>query len=401
MICNLCRSLSSFDYDKSLPKILELLKSDNVHVARSAIGFVRNSGKPEDASIYRNIARDSIDYRVKGELYKAIFDILPHYYTKTKNATRWQVQQLIDKSTDPYELRSYLSVLGSDPESYPVLLEVATDSDDPIIRTAAVESLGRVAAHKDFNSVFQGFTRSIKRRILEFITNTMQTSDDEGMLAACADIISDENTGIAALIDSSEFLIAAKDRLRIPGQLESIHAIEKALAKLRGVNNPILTEANTLQPTNWKTLDKLNENSRAIVKTNKGNFTISFYQNESPISVLNFIGLSEKQFYDSSVFHRVVPNFVIQTGSPRGDNYGGADHVISSELGPLNYDDEGYVGMASAGRHTESTQWFVTHSPTPHLDGRYTIFGKVTSGMDVVHNILVGDYIIDIIITDL
>ena len=92
---------------------------------------------------------------------------------------------------------------------------------------------------------------------------------------------------------------------------------------------------------------------------------------------------------------------MIQTGSPRGDNYGGADYVISSEVGPRHYDDEGYVGMASAGYHTESTQWFVTHSPTPHLDGNYTLFGKISEGMNVVHDIQVGDQITDVIITDL
>jgi cyclophilin family peptidyl-prolyl cis-trans isomerase len=92
---------------------------------------------------------------------------------------------------------------------------------------------------------------------------------------------------------------------------------------------------------------------------------------------------------------------VIQTGSPRGDNYGGEDYVIKSDVPPLSYIDEGYVGMASAGLHTESTQWFVTHSPTPHLDGKYSIFGKVIEGMDVIHKIQVGDKILDIIISNI
>ncbi len=399
--CNLLRSLSAFDYEKSLPKVLELLRSKNIHIARSAIGFVKNSGVPEDASLYRNIARDSVDFRVKGELYEAIFSILPYYYSKTKNATRWQVQQQLSSAENPYEIRAYIQALGQDPESYPQLMEYATESDNPVIKTSAIESLGKIVAHKDFNAVFQGYSRSIKNRIKEFIVELLTNSNDEGMLAACADIISTQESGMSELIDSTEFLIAAKERLRRPGQLESINAIEKALARLRGVSNPVLTKAEKLKPVNWSAYDKINDKTRAIVKTNKGNFTIKLFQNEAPISVLNFIELANKQFYDSCAFHRVVPNFVIQTGSPRGDNYGGAEHVISSELGPINYDDQGYVGMASAGRHTESTQWFVTHSPAPHLDGRYTIFGKIIKGMDIVHDIQVGDHIIDIIITDI
>ena len=90
---------------------------------------------------------------------------------------------------------------------------------------------------------------------------------------------------------------------------------------------------------------------------------------------------------------------MIQTGCPRGDGFGNLDFTIRSELAGAYYNDEGYIGMASAGPHTEGTQWFITHSPTPHLDGRYTIFGKVTSGMDVVHRIGIGDTIKQITIT--
>jgi cyclophilin family peptidyl-prolyl cis-trans isomerase len=93
------------------------------------------------------------------------------------------------------------------------------------------------------------------------------------------------------------------------------------------------------------------------------------------------------------VVHRVVPNFVIQDGCPRGDGVGGPAFTIGSELGPLYY-EEGSVGMASAGKDTEGSQWFITHSPTPHLDGRYTIFAKVVEGMDVVHKIEIGDKIL-------
>jgi len=83
---------------------------------------------------------------------------------------------------------------------------------------------------------------------------------------------------------------------------------------------------------------------------------------------------------------------VIQGGCPRGDGWGSENYSIRSELGPLRY-NEGYVGMASSGKDTEGVQWFITHSPTPHLDGRYSIFAKVIYGMEVVHQIEIGDQI--------
>ena len=116
----------------------------------------------------------------------------------------------------------------------------------------------------------------------------------------------------------------------------------------------------------------------------------------APGSVSNFVALSESNYYKGKYFHRVVPNFVVQSGCSRGDGYGGLDYTIRTELGPKYYDSPGYIGMASAGSDTEGTQWFITHSATPHLDGRYTIFGKVMEGMEVVHSIEVGDVIQDV-----
>jgi cyclophilin family peptidyl-prolyl cis-trans isomerase len=111
--------------------------------------------------------------------------------------------------------------------------------------------------------------------------------------------------------------------------------------------------------------------------------------------VANFISLAQKDYFDKKFFHRVVPNFVIQGGCKRGDGSGSEDYSIRSEFSQRRY-TTGSVGMASAGKDTEATQWFITHSPTPHLDGRYTIFAVVESGMEVVQRIEVGDQILDV-----
>ena len=120
--------------------------------------------------------------------------------------------------------------------------------------------------------------------------------------------------------------------------------------------------------------------------------------NNAPISVANFINLARIGFFNGKIFHRVVPNFVAQTGCPRGDGYGSLDFTISSELTPMHYFTEGVVGMASAGNHTECSQWFITHSPTLHLDPNYTIFARVTEGMNVVHQLGVGDVMESVVI---
>ena len=104
-------------------------------------------------------------------------------------------------------------------------------------------------------------------------------------------------------------------------------------------------------------------------------------------------------YFDNKPIHRVVPNFVIQTGCHRGDGWGSEDYSIRSEFSLRRY-KTGSVGMASAGKDTEGTQWFITYSPTPHLDGRYSIFAEVVEGLGVLEYLQVGDNINDVIIED-
>ncbi|MBI1267059.1 MAG: hypothetical protein GC193_06460 [Cryomorphaceae bacterium] len=142
----------------------------------------------------------------------------------------------------------------------------------------------------------------------------------------------------------------------------------------------------------YKILTNFNDTITAAIHTSRGIIQIELYPLIAPGTVVAFLKLIDTGFYDQKRFHRVVPNFVIQGGCPRGDGWGSSDDIIRSEFSEESY-STGALGMASAGKDTESCQWFITHSPTPHLDGRYTLFGRVTSGMDIVRKITEGDTI--------
>jgi cyclophilin family peptidyl-prolyl cis-trans isomerase/HEAT repeat protein len=138
-------------------------------------------------------------------------------------------------------------------------------------------------------------------------------------------------------------------------------------------------------------------NPLALLKTSRGIITIELLYDKAPQTVNNFISLAEDGFYDNRVFHRVVPNFVIQDGCPRGDGWGGPGYAIRCENNRLSY-TTGMVGMALSGKDTGGSQYFITLSPQPHLDARYTIFGRVISGMDVAQQIVRGDPIMTVTI---
>jgi cyclophilin family peptidyl-prolyl cis-trans isomerase/HEAT repeat protein len=144
---------------------------------------------------------------------------------------------------------------------------------------------------------------------------------------------------------------------------------------------------------------RIGKSVRAVIATDKGAVTLELLPEDAPLTVDNFVQLARRNYFNGVLFHRVVPNFVVQGGDPRGDGNGGPGYQIRCEINTVPY-ARGAVGMALSGKDTGGSQWFVTHSPQPHLDGGYTVFGRVVEGMDVVDRIVRGDRIRSITITE-
>ncbi|MCC7576301.1 MAG: peptidylprolyl isomerase [Methanomethylovorans sp.] len=127
---------------------------------------------------------------------------------------------------------------------------------------------------------------------------------------------------------------------------------------------------------------------KATIETEKGNIVLELFEKDAPKTVANFENLIKQGFYDGLTFHRVIPNFVIQGGCPKGDGTGGPGYTIKCETkGNPRKHGKGALSMAHAGKDTGGSQFFITHSPQPHLDGVHTVFGQVIEGMDVVNKI--------------
>ncbi len=136
---------------------------------------------------------------------------------------------------------------------------------------------------------------------------------------------------------------------------------------------------------------------RTVVETNKGNIELELYPEHAPETVNNFIFLARKGFYDGVSFHRVISNFMIQSGDPTGTGRGGPGYQFEDELeGNQLMHETGVISMANAGPNTNGSQFFITHSPQPHLDGNHTVFGKVIAGQDVVDAIRQGDRMVKV-----
>lgn len=196
------------------------------------------------------------------------------------------------------------------------------------------------------------------------------------------------NNAIHTALESSDYLIRRK-------------AVE--LLKVNGAGD-FSARIGTVQTRNTtvdyeRALTRTGKNVNATVTTSKGAFTIQLLPDDAPLVVDNFVQLAKRKYFNGITVHRVVPNFVMQDGDPRGDGNGGPGYQIRCEINEVPF-ERGAVGMALSGKDTGGSQWFVTHSPQPHLDGGYTVFGRVIRGMDVVDNIVRGDVIRSIQITE-
>jgi peptidylprolyl isomerase len=284
----------------------------------------------------------------------------------------------------PRDVTAYaagLRALGSgDGQPAYLVLQHAATRPDTRIATAALEALaewwsrGVRTEELTPERYFAVFERGIRR-------------GDVAAVATIAPVLAD-STFVA--LGSVALLEEVYAGLSAPADIEAMVAVREALGKAGAPAVRPLPEA-APRPIDWEFLRARGARPILRLDTTRGAIQLELDTESAPQTVETVLRLAGEEKYDGVEFHRVVPNFVIQGGDvERGDGWGGPGFAIKSEFARLPF-DRGVIGMASAGKDTEGSQYFVTHSMEPHLDGRYTAFGRVTVGMDVVDAILVGD----------
>lgn len=160
-----------------------------------------------------------------------------------------------------------------------------------------------------------------------------------------------------------------------------------------------------MAPKQWTTPPPMQidpaRNYMATIETNRGTIELELYPQYAPVTVNNFVFLAQEGFYDGVIFHRVINNFMIQGGDPTGSGRGGPGYRFQDEFvdNPLKH-ETGVISMANAGPNTNGSQFFITHSPQPHLNNKHTVFGKVIQGQDVVNSVRQGDTITKVTIRE-
>jgi cyclophilin family peptidyl-prolyl cis-trans isomerase/HEAT repeat protein len=254
---------------------------------------------------------------------------------------------------------------------------------DPVVRTIAADRLAAAANPADIDRLVDAYARSLRDPIPDAriaIVGALGRIAEQGL----AERLAVEDRFLNQYPRSDDYLVRRTAATRYP-EAARRWGPERPIVTGRSIEDYRAIARRYVAPGGSTT-------QTLIIDTDRGRIVIDLFARNAPITVNAFLQLVDQRLFDGRWFHRVVPNFVIQDGDPRGDGWGGPGFTLRDEISRARY-ERGTVGMALSGPDTGGSQFFITHSAQPHLDGTYPVIGRVISGMEVVDLITRGDRI--------
>ena len=358
-------------------------------VGITAADLILQYGSPGFSETYTNWAfsnfRPSVYARLLGAGNKYISN------ARFREMVQDLILQRIRSETDLYIKGDFIRAAGQQLSTARQLIGQDGEDVPMVVRTAILEAIMEAVRQSE----------QIGNREKEFLYQRWQ-SGDVAALSLLSPFFAEHKALFPEIIADAKLWSRLYDEISLPEGIEARVAMDQARALLFDISKPTGNNTSSLpaRQIDWTIYESLDPKQNAEIITSRGTMTLELWKEHAPGTVVNFVRLADSGYYENLPIHRVVPNFVVQGGCNRGDGYGSLDYTIRSEVGPGYFDQPGLIGMASAGLHTESQQWFVTFRPTPHLNGRYTIFGRITQNLDVLNEIRRGDLIKEVKIID-
>lgn len=323
-----------------------------------------------------------------------------------------------DQSIPLQALALRLLAAQRDCSQVPTWISKIQQESTPFLRAQRIKALGAFPSAAD--ACYQGVLNTMD--ILEqnayaeaFIEahNHPEARRDSAYVQQLMNIFNRKDVGLITLcaVELRNLQLVDADKQRCLAELKSalpqlslprdVETYNELIKTINGFGYEQLSEAKLSfnHPIDWELVKSIDRRQRAEVMTTQGKIVFELHVEDAPGTVAGFVQLVQQGFYTNKYIHRVIPNFVAQGGCPRGDGMGSTDYTLRSEFRLHSY-GTGTVGMASAGPDTESCQWFITHIPTPHLEGRYTIFAHVVEGMELIDKLTIGDRILHVTLID-
>jgi len=283
----------------------------------------------------------------------------------------------------------------SNPSDMLQTLQAEMSNSDVFVRATVAELLGEIASAETSAPETRA---AITATFVEALAPALKDEEPDAALAILAALnlttAPNANAAIESALTAGDYLVRRRAATLLDARASKNSSGSESFAARVSMLVSQYTAADYA-----RAVARAKKRVQAVVTTDKGAFTIELLPDAAPLTVDNFVTLAAKGFFNNVSVHRVVPNFVMQTGDPRGDGNGGPGYQIRCEINTVPY-TRGAIGMALSGKDTGGSQWFVTHSPQPHLDGGYTVFARVTEGMNTVDAIVRGDRIREVRVTE-
>ncbi|MGD8412975.1 MAG: HEAT repeat domain-containing protein [Candidatus Latescibacterota bacterium] len=422
------RTLGKQKYDDAVPSLIATLTDKDVRVVVNTARALGEIGEDDAAQPLGEIGANHPSHHVRVASMTAMGDI------GEKKVNDYMIRALLDESAGVRiaAIQALARTVGDEAD---VFISQTMDDGSRLVRAAAIESYGLADSKKQISTLTEIARWDDDPMMRSAAVRALAMLDDNAVGPFLAEMLSDKDwvvcteavTGIGErdyreatgiIIETCRSRQSRNDvnvrlaALKVLGEWESQEAVGLAQSSLEDPDKRIRTAArDLLKSVGADTIPVMSDRAifeenfdrsrrrslsaplglrHAVIVTEYGQVELELFGDDAIQTVANFINLAEAGFYNGLTFHRVVPNFVVQGGCPRGDGWGDAGYYIRSEFTQHRY-DTGYVGIATDGKDTGGSQFFITLSPQPHLNGRYTIFGRVTKGMDVVWQIDQGD----------
>lgn len=390
---NILNSLQLIPWNKVSKLVYEFARGDDPNLAVAAAEAIQKYAVYTDLSVHLKAIDQAVNWRSRAVMLDKGLELVQGKTGLVRKLEK-KVLDYYAKARYDHEKSYLLKALKYNVVRYNLLAEKIGNGNSPVISTTALETLISMRTGRQFEKakadmVLDGI--DIEAEFLQIFTQAI-SSGDVTLVSLAAGVLRNPELNYKEEITDLEFLKTALNNSQKPDQLEARNELVYTLAFFMDKQMPAMSPPIYNHPIDWDRISKIHPRQQIGFVTSKGEILVQLNVSWCPGTVGAFLELIERGYFDGKSIHRVVPNFVVQDGCPRGDGWGGPEFTIRSELSLAPF-VEGSIGMASAGKDTEGSQWYFTHSASPHLDAKYTNFGYIIEGMDVVHQLEVGDVI--------
>ncbi|GAA4835738.1 hypothetical protein GCM10023331_21270 [Algivirga pacifica] len=383
------RALEVYKEESYLEEMLSLLKGQNPNVEVVAAEYFQGRIDSSQLESFLGYAKSITNARAKALYLRALLTTDP-----SNTQVNDYLLAIYQESNNIYEQGMYLRAMAASSLNYELIVKVIKETTNPIMLSASMESLVMLVNHSTQYKRLLKRRPDVEKEVAILLKEAIESRDIAAVYFAARALRNPKHKYYKHL-ENTDFIRQVMEALQLPRDVEAYLELQKTWASLKG--EPFQAPVNEYKQNtiDWQYVAEIPKQQRVIITTSKGEVEVTLLVDEAPGTVANICQLIEEQFFDNTVFHRVVPNFVVQGGCSRGDGFGSMDETTRSEFTAHTF-ETGTVGLASVGKDAESAQWFITTMPAPHLDGRYTMFGQVSKGLEVVRMLEIGDVIYEV-----